>query len=66
MAQEQRTTWVEVQVVGKSDQAVLLSTGRHQSWIPLSQILDQSDGLEIGADVEVEIPEWLATKAGLV
>ena len=73
-----KLTWVAIQVVRTTpgaNGAVLVSTGDENSeaWIPRSQINDHStdhgenlDEDAWGKDIEIEIPEWLATREGLV
>lgn len=46
------------EIVRTSDDAILISVGDEEIWIPKSQIEEQGKGW-------LEIPEWLATKEGL-
>jgi len=43
--------------------AVLLNDGQYEVWLPKSQIAYYGD---IGEECIVEMPEWLALKAGLI
>lgn len=69
MSREQPTVWVDVEIRRNNpkEQAVLVSDGDSETWIPRQFILDQEDEtLEEGEDTSIEIPEWLATREGLV
>ncbi|KKN27335.1 hypothetical protein LCGC14_0865600 [marine sediment metagenome] len=65
-------TWVEVTIIHETDMAVLISQDPESEetnmakWIPKSQISDSTDDMNIGAEIEIEIPVWLAEKKGLV
>ena len=62
-----KTTWVDVEVIHVTDRAVLVSSGEEDPvWIPKSAIVDSSDDVVVGGEVEIEISEWLATEKGLV
>lgn len=50
----------------KTFNAVLLVAGGQKVWIPKSQIFGPSgNDPEIGEEVELDIPEWLAIEKGL-
>jgi hypothetical protein len=61
-----KTTWIDVEVVHTTGQAILVSSGGSPVWIPRSAIIDSSDDILIGAEIEIEISEWLATEKGLL
>lgn len=62
-----KNTWVDVEIVHVTDKAILVRSGfEDQVWIPKSAIIDSSDDVVIGGEVEIEISEWLATEKGLV
>ena len=60
------TEWIDVTVVAATNNAVLLTNGKDEAWIPRSQIVDEEDDLEIGIAIRVELPVWLLAKSGLV
>ncbi len=70
------TVYVEVTVMHNADHldAVLVSQDPESEetnvakWVPKSQITDVTGGgeLDIGEEVEIEIPVWLAEEKGLV
>ena len=59
-----------VEVFGKieatTDVAILINDGTKETWIPLSQITYVEYEYEVGEEVELKIPEWLAYKNGLI
>ena len=55
---------VDVVVLAETELAFLVSDGIVEEWVPKSQIED--DGLYIGYEGTIEIPEWLAVDKGLV
>ncbi len=69
MSREQTTVKVDVEIKRNrpNEDAVLVSDGDQDVWIPRSQIKDQEDDdLEEGEDTSIWIPEWLAINKGLV
>lgn len=60
------STWIDVTIEAETDKAVLLNNGHRKAWIPRSQILDYEDDLRRATATKVELPLWLAEKAGLV
>lgn len=62
------TVTINVKVVERTDLALLVSDGRKEAWVPLSQIEDtveEEDGM-LGVNITaIVIPEWLATDKGL-
>lgn len=60
------SAWIDVTVKAETDKAVLLTNGHREAWIPRSQILDNEDDLHKAVATKVELPLWLAEKAGLV
>ena len=60
------SAWIDVTVKAETDKVVLLTNGHREAWIPRSQILDSEDDLERAIATKVELPLWLAEKAGLV
>jgi hypothetical protein len=59
---------ISVEVVATTPNAVLVNDGDNEVWIPNSQIHDDSEIFVGSAYVKgwLRIPEWLATKKGLV
>lgn len=59
---------IHVKVVERTDLALLVSDGRKEAWVPLSQIedtLEEEDGM-FGVNITaIIIPIWLATDKGL-
>lgn len=62
------TVTINVKVVERTDLALLVSDGRKEAWVPLSQIedtIEEEDGM-FGVNITaIIIPEWLATDKGL-
>ena len=60
---------LKTEIVGKvirtTELAVLLDVGYQNVWLPKSQI-ETEFSFDIGQNIEVEIPEWLAIDKGLV
>lgn len=55
----------DVEVLHETDQAVWVSDGINEVWIPKSQISDELEYLTNGL-VRILIPEWLAKEKGLI
>jgi len=57
-----------VEVFGKikaiTDAAILVNDGTEEAWVPFSQITVAE--YEVGEEVELNIPEWLAYKNGFI
>ena len=60
------SAWIDVTVKAETAKAVLLNNGHREAWVPRSQILDYEDELRKAVATKVELPLWLAEKAGLV
>ena len=52
-------------IMAETDRAILLFDGVEESWLPLSQI-EYDMRNEVGDDLTVEVPEWLAIESGFV
>jgi len=65
-------TWVEITILHETDDAVLVTQDPDSEdtniakWVPKSQITDSTDDMDIGAEIEIEIPVWLAEDKELV
>jgi hypothetical protein len=57
---------IAVDIKVKTPKAVLVSDGKTEVWIPLSQITDYTDEIEVGKSITIFISEWLATEKGLL
>ena len=58
---------IECTVKAVTDRAILIHDGKHEAWIPKSQISDYSGSDDLDTAVEsIFIPEWLAIERGLV
>jgi hypothetical protein len=57
---------IDVEIVARTERAVLAHTGNKEeaAWLPLAQIEVNATGFE-GIHT-ITMPEWLATKEGLV
>ena len=53
------------EVIAVTKLAVLLGVGDYKVWLPKSQI-ETEFSFDIGQNIEIEIPEWLAIDKGLV
>ena len=61
-----KTCWVDVDVVHRTEKAVLVEFETERIWIPLSQVLDQEDDLEPGCSAKIELYDSVATEKGLI
>ena len=61
------TTKINVKVVERTDLALLVSDGRKEAWVPLSQIEEviEEPGLFGPVITAIVVPEWLAADKGL-
>lgn len=57
--------YISCEIRRVTDKAVLVHDGTQEAWIPRSQIEDPEE-FEIGENVEVLMPEWLAKEKGLL
>jgi len=57
---------IDVEIVARTERAVLVHTGNKEeaAWLPLAQIEVNATGFE--GIHKITMPEWLATKEGLV
>ena len=53
-----------IEVVARTDRALLVTDGKEECWIPKSQISDYVG--EEDSPETIFIPEWLALKKGLI
>lgn len=60
------SVWINVTVKAETAKAVLLTNGHREAWVPRSQVLDSEDDLQKAVVTKVELPLWMAEKAGLV
>lgn len=61
------TIKINVKVVERTDLALLVSDGRKEAWVPLSQIEEviEEPGLFGPIITAIIVPEWLAADKGL-
>ena len=61
------TIKINVKVVERTDLALLVSDGRKEAWVPLSQIEEviEEPGVFGPVVTAIVVPEWLATDKGL-
>lgn len=61
------TTKINVKVVERTDLALLVSDGRKEAWVPLSQIGEviEESGLFGPVITAIIVPDWLAVDKGL-
>ena len=55
---------IDCEVIAETQDALLVSDGKQEVWIPRSQISDQSE--DKGKITSIFISEWLANKKGLI
>ena len=60
------TIELAVDIIAKTEKAVLVNSGIKESWIPLSQIDDYTDELTVGKSITIFISEWLAETKELI
>jgi len=61
-----KTHWVDVDVIHRTEKAVLVEFETERIWIPLSQVLDQEDDLEPGCSAKIELYDNVATEKGFI
>ena len=61
-----KTVWLDVEIRKLTELGVLVHNGERQAWVPRSSIIDYEDDLEEGAEIKIELAEWLAADKGLV
>lgn len=59
-----KTAWLPVTIVRETPKAIMVTDSKTQAWVPKSQIIDSSDDLTPGVELEIEIPIWLAEDKG--
>jgi hypothetical protein len=57
---------VDVTVKAVTLKGVLLYNGHREAWVAKSEVLDSEDDLVKAAVTRVELPLWIAEKAGMV
>lgn len=60
------THWFDVDVIHRTEKAVLVEYETERIWIPLAAIIDQEDDLEIGCSARIEISDSIATEKGML
>lgn len=55
---------IDCEVIAETADALLVSDGKQEVWIPRSQISDQSE--DKGKVTSIFISEWFADKKGLI
>ncbi len=62
------TVWICVTLEAETDKAWMVDGGTDERvWLPKSQIMDYSENeYKSGDTIEIEVPEWLAFKKGLI
>ncbi len=60
--------WIAVEIKHETPDALLVDHGMGEdTWVPKSQVLDYSEETyRIGDNIEIELPEWLALKKGML
>jgi hypothetical protein len=59
-------TTITVDVLADTDAAILVTDSKTEAWLPKS-LIEYDTGAGAGdTDVEIELPVWLAEKAGLM
>jgi len=61
--------WIEISCTVEiiTDKAIRVNDGSDSVWIPRSQIEDPDPSeMEVGSEVTILIPEWLAESKGLI
>lgn len=59
------THWFDVDVIHRTEKAVLVEFELERIWIPLSAIIDQEDDIEPGCSARIEISDSIATEKGI-
>lgn len=67
---QEETVEVDVELVYKTEEAVLVSEGQVEGWIPKSLIAkpnrEDVDEMDLGTWFKIEIPEWKAIEVEFV
>lgn len=58
------SVWVPITVMRETDKAICVTDSKTQAWVPKSQIMDSTDDLTPGLEIEIELPTWLAEEKG--
>ena len=61
--EEKRMTTITVDILKETDDGIFVTDGRVKAWLPKSRI-EYDDSKDKAVDIE--LPVWLAEKAGLV
>lgn len=56
---------LSLDLVKKSDGALLVSDGDNEAWLPKS-LIEYDEEPERGRSIDIELPEWLAIEKGLI
>ncbi len=63
------TVKIKVTLIGRTDLAILVSDGKRQAWVPLSQIeeeIEEPTGpMGIVTTTEIVLQDWVAKERGL-
>lgn len=57
---------IAIDIKAMTEKAILIYDGDREVWIPLSQVTDYTDEIEVGASITIFISEWLANEKGLL
>ena len=66
MSNNEVCEFADVLAIRETEKALLVNVENEEVWIPKSQIEESSEVAEVGDCGVLEIPQWLAEKAGLV
>lgn len=64
MGRSEDWTIIKGQLKAETDLAILVDVNDEKVWLPKSKI--EYDDFDIGEEIEIEIPEWLADEKGLI
>ena len=59
-----KTADIDVDILRETDDAILVTDGSVEVWLPKSQIVYEGEAGD--RNVEIILPEWMAEKKGLI
>lgn len=63
------TVKIKVTLLGRTDLAILVSDGKRQAWVPLSQVDEEikepAGPMHIETTTAIVVKDWVATEKGL-
>ena len=65
----ENTVKIKVELISRTDLAILVSDGKRQAWVPLSQVIEEiqenTGHMAIIATTAIVVQDWVAKERGL-